>query len=364
MNGFLWKGKMPSMERNFCLSASEGEKSIYEKFIENITSDKTEDGFQMNQKNKKAAMSIIGYLLSRHKKPSEAKAVFLTEKAAGAEEADATGGTGKGIFIQALEQYRVEGEIDGKDLKTEDRFTFSAYEDGQNLYTIQDVSSSFDIKSLYNKITNKFIVEKKCQNKKIIPFQEAPKVIITSNYILRGMDEGSTDRRLIIFELENYYSTFFTPYQDFGGTFFDGDWDENEWQKFDSFMVSCVQEYLQYGVSSITTENLERKKKEASVVGNIDIFWEDWTYGYTIGKGQYAVNHKVKEGDFYSSSTVYKLYKEWCNENKIVSRLNHISFSRKLKGYLEDKMIPERTKTERGWSFFPKGIEAEEEAPF
>jgi predicted Zn-ribbon and HTH transcriptional regulator len=126
MQGFLWKGQIPSMKRDYTADDDQV-KSIYEKFIHNITSNKTDSGFVQNHEAKKSAETIIGYLMSRNKKASEAKAVLLTEKGAGAIEADAVGGTGKGIFIQALEQFRVDGEIDGKDLRSEDRFAFSAY---------------------------------------------------------------------------------------------------------------------------------------------------------------------------------------------------------------------------------------------
>lgn len=363
MQGFLWKGLIPSMKRDY--TPADNKESIYEKFINNITSNKTDSGFSPNQKAKKSAETIIGYLMSRNKKASEAKAVLLTEKGAGAIEADAVGGTGKGIFIQALEQFRVDGEIDGKDLRSEDRFAFSAYQDGQSIYVIQDVQASFDIRNLYNKITNKFIVEKKGQNKRIIPFAEAPKVVITSNYILRGLDEGSTARRLHIVELENYYSDTFSPADEFNCNFFTADWNDSEWNRFDAYIIHCIQQYLSLGVLTYTTEQLEAKKKEASVVGNIDTWWEDWVIGYTIGKGSYTTSHKVEAGEFYSSITLYKLYKEWCAENKIFTKLNQITFCRKLKNYLGDLMLPERSKKERGWSFIPNGIpEPDEEAPF
>jgi hypothetical protein len=190
-------------------------------------------------------------------------------------------------------------------------------------------------------------------------------VVITSNYILRGLDEGSTARRLHIVELENYYSDTFSPADEFKCNFFTSDWDKDEWNRFDAYIIHCIQQYLTFGVLTYTTEQLEAKKKEASVVGNIDTWWEDWVIGYTIGKGSYSTTHKVVSSEFYSSITLYKLYKEWCGENKIFTKLNQITFCRKLKNYLGELMIPERKTKERGWSFIPNGIpEPDEEAPF
>ena len=38
------------------------------------------------------------------------------------------------------------------------------------------------------------------------------------------------------------------------------DWDEDEWKKFDNFMTRCIQFYLNEGLVSYETVNLDEKK--------------------------------------------------------------------------------------------------------
>ena len=166
------------------------------------------------------------------------------------------------------------GEIDGKDLKNDDRFCFSEYQKGQTIYAIQDIKKDFCFESIYNKITGKFIIEKKCKNKEVITFENAPKIVLTSNFIPKNLDQESTKRRLVLLELENYYNSSFTPVDDFGNRFF-YDWDAKEWALFDAFIIKCVQMYMQQGLQQYQSENLVRKKLLSSVNTSVQEWLED-----------------------------------------------------------------------------------------
>ena len=100
IQGYIWKGLYRSMEREYL--PAENANCQFEKFIENITSDKNDNSIISNSQNMNNACAIIGYLLSRYKDPANAKAVLITDRQADIEGDFSTGGTGKGLFINAM----------------------------------------------------------------------------------------------------------------------------------------------------------------------------------------------------------------------------------------------------------------------
>jgi hypothetical protein len=60
-------------------------------------------------------------------------------------------------------------------------------------------------------------------------------------------------------ELSNYYNHNNTPDKEFGRYFF-YDWDKEEWNRFYSFMISCIQLYLQIGLVKYTSTSFTDKK--------------------------------------------------------------------------------------------------------
>ena len=100
IQGYIWKGLYRSMEREYL--PAENANCQFGKFIENITSDKNDNSIISNSQNMNNACAIIGYLLSRYKDPANAKAVLITDRQADIEGDFSTGGTGKGLFINAM----------------------------------------------------------------------------------------------------------------------------------------------------------------------------------------------------------------------------------------------------------------------
>ena len=59
--------------------------------------------------------------------------------------------------------------------------------------------------------------------------------------------------------MSNYFGVHHTPSEEFGNQLFD-DWDSNEWERFDKFMINCLQYYLTNGLVSSKTNNLALRK--------------------------------------------------------------------------------------------------------
>jgi hypothetical protein len=104
-------------------------------------------------------------------------------------------------------------------------------------------------------------VEKKGQDSYQIPFKESPKISITTNYTIKG--EGSSHaRRVFEVEVANHYNADNTPEDEFGHQFF-SEWSEEEWRKFDNYMINCLSSYLNTGLVKSKFINLRIRQLSA-----------------------------------------------------------------------------------------------------
>jgi hypothetical protein len=103
---------------------------------------------------------------------------------------------------------------------------------------IDDIPENFDFTKIFPLITEKAVVERKYQNKYTILFERSPKIVITTNYSLKGVDE-STKRRKVEFIFADYFNSEFTPDTKYNNLFFT-DWDKDEWENFYLLMAYCI----------------------------------------------------------------------------------------------------------------------------
>ena len=201
-------------------------KAIYEKSLESLT-------------------TIIGYLIHRHKDPANAKAIIFMDTY---KDGSPNGGTGKGVLTKGIGKVRESVYQDGKFFISSDKFVFSNVNYGIRLLIIDDVPKNFDFEKIFPLITEKTVVERKYENKFVIPFEESPKIIITTNYTVEGTG-GSHKRRKVEFILSETFNADYSPEDKYGHLFFT-EWSIEEWGKFYSFMTYCVQEFLKKGIIS------------------------------------------------------------------------------------------------------------------
>ncbi len=194
-------------------------------------------------KSLNSLITIIGYLIHRYKDPANAKAIIFMDTYT---DGSANGGTGKGLLTRGIGKVRESVFQDGKYFSSGDKFSFSNVNYGTRLLTIDDVPKNFDFEKIFPLITEKTVIERKYENKFIIPFEESPKVIITTNYTVEGTS-GSHKRRKVEFILAETFSADYTPEDKFGHLLFT-EWNDDEWMKFYMFMAYCVQEFLKKGI--------------------------------------------------------------------------------------------------------------------
>lgn len=211
-----------------------------------------------NDKKILSLKSILGYLLHGYKDPSNPRAVIISEKQSEEHSLIPNGRTGKGLLINAIMRFKKVTKEDGKFFNPKSNFVFQQIDVDTELLWFDDVKPDFDLLKLFSVISEGIQVEKKFQNKFTIPYWRSPKIVITSNYPLKGIGESYEGRRIEFF-LERYFNAKHSPKDEFGHLFFIN-WDAIEWAKFDAFMINCIKTYLKHGIIEYIEPELMQNK--------------------------------------------------------------------------------------------------------
>jgi len=299
-DGYIWENQI--IKRNFDIKKAFKGFGMFEQFIIDIMGGHNDNIF--------ALFSALGYLIHSYKPTSFAPAIVFNDKMISD---DPNGGTGKGILAKAVSQYKNAITLDGKTFDFTKSFAFQRVELSTDLIIYDDVKHSFDFESLFSIITEGITVEKKNKGEFFIPFEFAPKILMTTNYAIKG-EGNSIERRKVDFEFEQFYSKDFTPYDKFKKMFF-SEWDENEWLEFDSLMIHCVQQYLKNGIKTPSNENLNEKRLIANTsIDFIDFMDAFESFGLRQTKKEFH-NAFISETNMkqVKSHTLSKWVKKWCD---------------------------------------------------
>jgi len=245
LDGYIWKDQI--IDRVY--KNSKVKNCDYKKFISNIS-------FRDSDRIK-SMESTIGFLLHDYKNASYCPAVILNDQVVSS---NPEGGTGKGLFMNALGYMKNLVKIDGKVFSFDKSFGYQSITTDTRIISFDDVKKGFKFSGLFSVITEGITIERKNKDAVIIPFHKSPKVAITTNHAIEGSGNSFT-RRTWELELYQHYSQTFTPEDDFGKLMF-SDWDDNEWNVFDNYMIKCIQLYLSKGLIKSTSVNLAIRKLE------------------------------------------------------------------------------------------------------
>jgi len=281
LGGYVWKDHV--IDRNFTMC--EEDECDYKTFIANISSG--------NDGRIRAMESTIGFMLHGYKNLSFCPAVILNDEVI---TDNPEGGTGKGIFINALSQMKKLVVIDGKAFTFERSFAYQLVSADTQILCFDDVRKHFDFERLFSAVTEGLTLEKKNKDAIKIPFSKSPKVAITTNYAIKGAG-NSFERRKWELELHQYYSKDFTPLDEFGKLMF-GDWSEDEWCQFDNYMINNLKGYLSTGLVRSSFVNLSIRKLSAETSHDF-IEWCGLIKGSTAASGL-GVGGKVYKQTLYN----------------------------------------------------------------
>jgi len=246
IGGYVWKDHVIDREFSVCDSVF----CDYKTFIENICG--------KDESRVKSMRSTIGYLLHGWKNLSYSPAVILNDEVI----SDfPQGGSGKGLYMNALAHMKKLVVIDGKSFNFEKSFAYQLVSADTQILCFDDVKKHFDFERLFSVVTEGLTLEKKNKDAIKIPFSKSPKVAITTNYAIKGKG-NSFERRKWELELAHYYTKDFTPLEEFGKLMF-GEWNDEEWCQFDNYMIECLQMYLEHGLIKSDFVNLKIRQLSA-----------------------------------------------------------------------------------------------------
>lgn len=224
-------------------------KNDFQKFVYNVCAQDESRADKLEQ--------IIGYLLHGFKNDAFAPVVILNDEAISDHP---EGGTGKGIFVKGIREFKKTVVIDGKNWGFEKSFAFQRVDMDTQIIAFEDIKKKFDFEKLFSIVTEGLSVEKKNKSEFFIAFEDGPKLIITTNYPV-STKGNSNERRKIDVEFSQHYNSNHTPLDDFGRLLFK-DWDQSDYSAFDKYMMRCVQKYLTNGpvIEPPKSVNLDTKK--------------------------------------------------------------------------------------------------------
>jgi hypothetical protein len=244
--GYVWKDHV--IDRMYLDCDYSG--CDFEKFMFNICA-KDDDRF-------KSLKSTTGYLLHQYKDLSKSMAVVLNDELISD---NPEGGTGKGLFMKGISKLKKVVTINGKQFSFAQSFPYQLVSADTQILCFDDVKKGFDFESLFSDITEGITLEKKNKDAIKIPYENSPKIVITTNYAIKGKG-NSFSRRKWELEFYNHYREDFTPFNEFGRMFF-SDWDDDEWCQFDMFMISTLQFYMAHGLVRSKFVNLKIRQLSA-----------------------------------------------------------------------------------------------------
>ena len=243
LNGHLWRKHI--IERDYENIDHSG--CIYQRFLKMIAGD------QIQRYN--SFRSVIGYLLHSYKTSADNRAIILNDEEISEHP---NGGSGKGLFCAAIGYLKRMSTLDGKQFDFAKSFAYQTVGADTQVLVFDDVKKNFAFENLFSLVTEGITLEKKNKDAIKMPIQKSPKIVITTNYTIGGVG-ASFERRKFEIELSSHFGIDHTPLDEFGSMMFEG-WDDMEWSKFDNFMISCLQYYLDHGLVSHQYQNLEVRK--------------------------------------------------------------------------------------------------------
>lgn len=289
VEGYIWKSHI--IGRDFIFT--ESIENDYKTFIYNVSSRKPEP-----------LECTLGYLINTYKNKMNNKAVILNDEVISD---NPEGGTGKGLFVQGIRQVRRVSILDGKSFDDKKSFPYQTVSPETQVLVFDDVKKNFDFESKFSLVTEGMTLERKNKDAIKLSVEESPKMMLSTNYAIKG-EGNSHDRRRHELEIAQHYGKEKTPYDEFGRELF-SDWNLVEFQRFDNYIVSCVQLYLKNGLMQQEAKNIRLRKfiMETS---------QDFYY-WISDRTNFSFNQYLDKAAMYEAFVNdYTDYRKWLRKNK------------------------------------------------
>jgi hypothetical protein len=293
-------------------------KSEYREFVWKISGGidlpeqpSTEDTakYKSAQERYNSFKSVIGYLLHSYNVGGDNKAIILNDEAISD---DPNGRSGKGLFWNGLKHLKKVQSLNGKSFNFNDQFPYQSVKTDCQILVWDDVKKNFDFEQLFSVITEGIEITYKGKDTIKLPIEDSPKILITTNYTIKGKG-GSHDARRFELELSSFFNDKYTPIMYFGHKLFDN-WDNEEWARFDMFMIECIKMYLVHGLIPYKAITLPLKKLQVEMTIEVyraiaEVKLSDWI-NYNEFYDAYATT--VKRFSERTKTFVTQSLKKYC----------------------------------------------------
>jgi len=328
VDGYIWESHI--LNRDF-IQLDDFEND-YKKFVYNISA-----------KNPFPIECTIGYLLSTYKNRSNNKAVILNDEKISD---NPEGGTGKGLFVQGLSQIRNTSIIDGKQFDSKKSFAYQTVSLDTKILVFDDVKKNFDFEDKFSLVTEGMTLERKNKDAIKLNVHDSPKIVMSTNYAIKG-EGNSHNRRRHEIEIAQYYGSDLTPDEEFGKQLFD-EWSLEDFQKFDNYMVYCLQIYLKSGLITQNAKNIKLRKFIAET--NMDF------YEWILDTENFPLNNRNDKSQYFNSFiSENKDYEKWLKRNRFNIWVH------KYASYVNCRFEQGNSNGLKWFGIFEKNIELKEE---
>lgn len=344
-----------------------------------IKSDRLPEEFnEIQQHHLVNKIFALGYLLHRYKLESRPWVVVIMDNEVVLDDTSC-GGTGKSIFTKAprvfLESKEIEANVPNL---FDDRFLYDGVTPQTDYIYFDDADKKFQFRPLYAKTTGDFTVNPKNKTPFVIPFADAPKFAVSTNFVIND-NSPSTIRRTVEVTASNWYhaedangQNGHTPEDDFGHMLFSG-WGIDQWNFFFNLCAQSIQFYLSQSEKITAPTGNVKKRKLLAEMGSSFKDWADEylePYVYTeislsnalIEKSVLMNNLKenVKALSGITSNLFTKKLNAWCQYNDVTLNPEGIP------GRGSDGRITKKDKSVNKtieYYYFYKPTDTEEEVP-
>lgn len=268
--------------------------------------------------------TALGYLLSKYKSPSNAKALYCIETSISEEdEGEHNGGSGKSLFTVLIKNMRNREHVSGQMAKNFE-FIYSGIDFDTDIFHIDDLNSKLDLNLFLPDISGDLYVNPKGTKGFTIPFEQSPKFSFTSNHAISRFT-GSLRRRIFFCEFSDYYHSAnekgmkeMSPRIEFGRDLL-RDYGEEDYNVFYNFMLQNVQLYLKHGLIETDMSDIEVRQRRYAIgldfIDWADVYFQD-KFNMQVDKEEAFVSFKnslsARSQSFVKKKTFTKKLQLWC----------------------------------------------------
>ena len=275
---------------------------------------------------------VMGYMLHRYKLMSRAWAPFAMDYKIG-EDSQCNGRSGKSFFFKALSLVLDSVKLSGRTLKMQDdNFALQNVTEHTDMILVDDMRKGLKVDDFYDMITSDITVNPKHLNSFTIPFEMAPKLAFTTNFVPDEFNPSSEGRLLyMVFSdyyhvrtTENDYNETRSIATDFGGDLYGSAYSEEDWNADFNFFLQCCKFYLQVAPMAVKIQPPMKNIITRHLKAEMSAGFEDWALTYFAEESGRLDRFIVREDAFND-------YKAFAG-NKFATMQ---SFTKKLRAFVE-----------------------------